>query len=577
MTNAPVPTELESRLSGRYRVERLLGRGGMGAVHLARDLQLDRLVAIKELPEEFTNDPALRERFLREVRMAASFSHPNIVPVYAVEEQGQSLAFVMGFVEGESLAERVRRGGPLSTRETVRLLLDVAYALAYAHGRGVVHRDIKPDNIMIERATGRALLMDFGVARSIGTSPAAQPGMTRVGEVVGTPEYMSPEQATGEELDGRSDLYSLGLVAYFGVTGQVPFSGDSPARILMRQLTETLPPLAVARSDVPAALAAAVDRCLLKHRDERFSDAAALIDALDAAQAAAPEVPLAIRLFAQEAETLGMIVAFIGLVAILLLTASSTDVGVFDRLIPVVVMCSVLVGRIMQTREEARRLVGQGFSIDALIVGLRQTVDEREARRAQLRLDADVVGRRKRTVRMGAFMVLTSVVLVRGAFSLRIGVPGNYNTPLPAVIMLFSGLVLFGFGMVLLMRSPLRMPLWERVFRTLWLGALGRWFFRSVSPESTGSAVAVRRQPRAVAVAAVSQCIPTHDSQRSRRVWRASRKTSARSSAGWLRVGRGDALQGSVQELRRPSKRRHRHALVVTMHAEFVFHRQRHR
>ena len=183
-------------------------------MHLARDLQLDRLVAIKELPDEFASDGALRERFLREVRMAASFSHPNIVPVYAVEEQGQSLAFVMGFVEGESLAERVRRTGPWSARETVRLLLDVAYALAYAHGRGVVHRDIKPDNIMIERATGRALLMDFGVARSIGAAPASQAGMTRVGEVVGTPEYMSPEQATGEELDGRSDLYSLGLVAY---------------------------------------------------------------------------------------------------------------------------------------------------------------------------------------------------------------------------------------------------------------------------------------------------------------------------------------------------------------------------
>ena len=238
MTVSPAPSDLETRLSGRYRVERLLGRGGMGAVHLARDLQLDRLVAIKELPEEFANDPALRERFVREVKMAASFSHPNIVPVYAVAEQGQSLAFVMGFVEGESLAERVRRGGPLSAREAVRLLLDVAYALAYAHGRGVVHRDIKPDNIMIERATGRALLMDFGVARSIDAAPTARPGMTRVGEVVGTPEYMSPEQATGEEVDGRSDLYSLGLVAYFGATGKVPFGGDSAARVLMRQLTE---------------------------------------------------------------------------------------------------------------------------------------------------------------------------------------------------------------------------------------------------------------------------------------------------------------------------------------------------
>ncbi len=504
MTASPAPTELETRLSGRYRVERLLGRGGMGAVHLARDLQLDRLVAIKELPEEFANDPALRERFVREVKMAASFSHPNIVPVYAVEEQGNSLAFVMGFVEGESLAERVRRAGPLSAREAVRLLLDVAYALAYAHGRGVVHRDVKPDNIMIERATGRALLMDFGVARSIGSATAVQPGMTRVGEVVGTPEYMSPEQATGEELDGRSDLYSLGLVAHYGVTGLVPFGGDSAARVLMRQLTETLPLLSSVRGDLPTALASAIDRCLAKARSDRFADTGALIEALDAAQAATPEVPLAVRLFAQEAETLGTIVAFVCLVALILLTTQATDVGVFDRLIPVVVMCSVLVGRILQTRAEVRRLLSQGFSVDAVIQGLRQTVDEREARRAQLRLDADVVQRRKRTVRIGVFMVLVSVVLVRSAFALRTGVPGDYRTPIPAAMMLFSGLICVGFGMVLLMRSPLRAPLFERIFRALWLGSPGRWLLRSAAPKSSASSVPNRSKALVVTTAAAS-------------------------------------------------------------------------
>jgi serine/threonine-protein kinase len=476
----------------------------MGAVHLARDLQLDRLVAIKELPDEYANDPSLRERFLREVKMAASFSHPNIVPVYAVEEQGRSLAFVMGFVEGESLAERVRRAGPLSAREAVRLLLDVAYALAYAHGRGVVHRDIKPDNIMIERATGRALLMDFGVARSIGTAPASQPGMTRVGEVVGTPEYMSPEQATGEDVDGRSDLYSLGLVAYYGVTGEVPFSGDSAARVLMRQLTESLPPLASLRPDLPAALATAIDRCLEKSRNDRFLDASALIEALDAAQAATPEVPLAIRLFAHEAETLGTIVALVTFVAILMLSTRATDVGIFDRLIPVVVMFSVLTGRILQTRAEVGRLLSQGFSVEVVMRGLQQTVDEREARRAQLRLDADVVRRRKSTVRVGVFMLVVAVLLVRTAFKMRTGVPGDYQTPIPAAFMLFSGLICFGFGAVLLMRSPLRPPLFERVFRVLWLGAPGRWFFRSAQP--TG-ALPTKTAPRKAVVAATTAAL----------------------------------------------------------------------
>jgi hypothetical protein len=481
MSNTASSGEFEAHLTGRYRVERLLGRGGMGAVHLARDLQLDRLVAIKELPAEFASDPTLRERFLREVKMAASFSHPNIVPVYAVEEQGQSLAFVMGFVEGESLAERVRRGGPLSSREALRLLLDVAYALAYAHGRGVVHRDIKPDNIMIERATGRALLMDFGVARSIDASPAAKAGMTRVGEVVGTPEYMSPEQATAEEIDGRSDLYSLGLVAYFAVSGTVAFGGDSAARILVRQLTEVLPSVSSVRRDLPAALAESIDRCLAKERADRFADAGALIEALDAAQAAAPDVPVAIRLFAQEAETFGMIVGFMSVVAMILLSGRGTDVGIMDRMIPVVVLASVVAGRFMQTRADARRLVQQGYPVDFVVRGLQQTVDERAERRAQLRLDADIVRRRRITVRIGAFMVICALLLARTSLGMRTGVPGDYQTPPAAIVMLFSGLVQFGFGMVLLARSPLRMSIWERIFRVFWLGAPGRSFLRSAA------------------------------------------------------------------------------------------------
>ena len=210
---------LSRRLDDRYLIERELGRGGMGTVYLARDRRLDRPVALKVLPPEYAAEPDLRERFLRETRMAAGFSHPNIVPVFAIEDSSEVLAFAMGFVEGESLASRVAREGPLSRRDAVRLLQDVSYALAYAHGRGVVHRDIKPDNIMIERATGRALVMDFGIARAI-TPVSNRPGLTRVGEVVGTPEYMIPEQASGDGVDGRSDLYSLGLVAWFSMTGR---------------------------------------------------------------------------------------------------------------------------------------------------------------------------------------------------------------------------------------------------------------------------------------------------------------------------------------------------------------------
>jgi len=220
MTNTSDLPDIRKQLGDRYAIERELGRGGMGAVYLARDLRLDRPVALKVLPAELAQDSSLRERFLRETRTAASFSHPNIVPVHAVEDRDGILAFAMGFVEGESVAERVKRAGPLEVRSVVRLLQDIGYALAYAHGRGVVHRDIKPDNIMLERATGRALLMDFGISRSITAKveekgKAATQGLTRVGEVVGTAEYMSPEQASGDVVDGRSDLYSLGLVALF--------------------------------------------------------------------------------------------------------------------------------------------------------------------------------------------------------------------------------------------------------------------------------------------------------------------------------------------------------------------------
>ena len=203
----------------------------MGAVYLAHELALDRLVAIKVLPPELAVRHELRERFLRESRTTAAFSHPHIVPVHAIVEQPQLLGYVMGYVEGESVTAWVTRTGPLSARDAVRLLREVAWGLSYAHGRGIIHRDVKPDNILIERATGRALVTDFGIARS-----SAAAGLTAVGEVVGTPQFMSPEQAAGDTLDGRSDLYSLGVVAWYALTGKPPFEatqlgggdGDAP-------------------------------------------------------------------------------------------------------------------------------------------------------------------------------------------------------------------------------------------------------------------------------------------------------------------------------------------------------------
>jgi serine/threonine-protein kinase len=258
---APVSAEflaLQQTLAGRYSIERELGRGGMGIVLLARDVALDRLVAIKLLPRHLAASPEARDRFLREARTAAGLSHPNIVPIHAVERQGEQVFFVMGYVDGETLRERVERAGPLPPRVATKVLQEVAWALGYAHQRGVIHRDVKPDNIMIERATDRALVTDFGIA--VGGRSAG--GET--GEVVGTARYMSPEQACGEPVDARSDLYSLGATLFFALTGRPPFEAANLPAILTQQVARPAPRVRSLRPEVPARLGELIDRCLQK-------------------------------------------------------------------------------------------------------------------------------------------------------------------------------------------------------------------------------------------------------------------------------------------------------------------------
>ncbi len=273
----------QAALAGQFTLERELGRGGMGIVYLARDLRLDRLVAIKVLPPELARDTEMRERFLREARTAGQLAHPNIVPVYRADEAGGFAWFVMAYIDGESLGERVRARGPMAPQEAIRVLREAAWALAYAHKSGTIHRDIKPENILIERATGRALVTDFGIARQEGN-----PHLTHDGQVLGTVYYMSPEQVEGLALDGRSDLYSLGVVGFHILSGQLPFAGDVPSAVLLAHVNRSAPPLASVARDIPPALAQVIDRCLLKERDARYADGEALAEALARAAAAAP-------------------------------------------------------------------------------------------------------------------------------------------------------------------------------------------------------------------------------------------------------------------------------------------------
>ena len=364
MADAPTPgmLALQEAVAGRYFLERELGRGGMGIVYLARDVALDRLVAIKLLPPELAASDDLRARFLVEARIAAQLSHPHIVPIHAVEEHASIVFFVMAFVDGETLGERVRRDGPLTPSDAMRVMQEVAWALAHAHARGVVHRDVKPDNILLERETGRAMVTDFGIAR------AGESHTPAGGVVTGTPQYMSPEQARGEPVDGRSDLYSLGATLFFALTGRLPIEAPSASALVVRLTSQGAPPITSVRSVVPSPLARAVDRCLDPRRELRFASAAELAELLRGALATRPETPPVIRRFLAEVDAAGVEAgtAFVGSAMSLITVWSFRNdlfAGIaFYTLPPVLAMLgAVRLGRLMA---EVRTLLRAGYGLD---------------------------------------------------------------------------------------------------------------------------------------------------------------------------------------------------------------------
>jgi hypothetical protein len=267
--------QFAAALAGQYELEREIGRGGMGVVYLARDLRLDRRVAIKTLPPHLAQDPLVRERFLREARTAGALSHQNIVPIHRADEINGQVFFVMGYVDGESVAFQIRERGRLDPVLTLCELRDVADALGYAHSKGVIHRDIKAENILLDVATGRAMVTDFGIARLAEATP-----LTSTGQVLGTVYYLSPEQVTGEGVDARSDIYSLGVVGYFALSGRFPFNAELASAVLIAHVTKTAPPLHEIAPDTPRALTDIIDKCLAKDPADRFQDCFALRDAL---------------------------------------------------------------------------------------------------------------------------------------------------------------------------------------------------------------------------------------------------------------------------------------------------------
>jgi eukaryotic-like serine/threonine-protein kinase len=270
----PVFLRLQALVAGRFSLEREIGRGGMGIVYLARDVALERPVAIKVLAPSLAARAEMRARFLREARIAAQCFHPHIVPIHAVEEADDLAWIVMAYVRGETLADRIRRTGPLPADEVRRLAREVGWALAYAHQRGVVHRDIKPENLLIDVSTGRFVIADFGIALAVDHH-------TPTGTVAGTARYMAPEQALGEEIDGRADLYALGVTLFFAASGRLPFDGASAVALVAQHAAQPAPSVRSVVPTMPLELARAIDRCLAKQPDQRFADAGHFLAAIE--------------------------------------------------------------------------------------------------------------------------------------------------------------------------------------------------------------------------------------------------------------------------------------------------------
>jgi serine/threonine-protein kinase len=466
--------QFQEAVAGRYSLERELGRGGMGVVYLAREVRLDRPVAIKLLPPRLARDPALRERFLREARTAAKLSHPHIVPIHAVDEAREFVFFAMAYVDGETLTDRVRRRGPVSPPEATRILREVAWALGYAHAQGVVHRDVKPDNILLEAGTGRALVADFGIAAIVREASGVDGG-----PVAGTPEFMSPEQALGETVDGRSDLYALGAVGYFAVSARFPFHAATPTEVLAKQITEAPQPLAAVADGVPRRLGQVIEQCLEKERDARPESAAAVADRLGVALEQRRELPVALRVFVKRGSRLSgagtaLYLAF-GLPFLLFVAFGLAPPGlegtfVFTAFVKglTIVPFAVLVWR-------ARRLLASGFDHQDLGPAFRRELEQGHEERLF------EYGRTRPLLEriMGALTALSAAggavsALILGLFPSSWTSVGSWLSPLFAISMF--GLGVCGLSWVYLLNR--RVDLDTRIWSWLWTGRVGKLLFR---------------------------------------------------------------------------------------------------
>ena len=276
---------LQEALGENYKVERPLGAGGFAVVFLVRDLSLKRSLAVKVLSPDLITSKTVLERFKREAETVAQLSHPNIVPLHFIGQKEDLVYLAMACVDGGSVADRLEKEGPLPIQDASRIIAEVASALAHAHKRGVIHRDIKPQNVLLDSESGRALVTDFGIARTNDSK------LTATGMFVGTPTYLAPEQVTGEASDHRADIYALGVMAYEILGGKPPFDGPTPTAILMKRLGGPPEPISFVRKDTPTELERIVDACLAADPEQRFQSASDIVAALGGEVGRTPTLP----------------------------------------------------------------------------------------------------------------------------------------------------------------------------------------------------------------------------------------------------------------------------------------------
>jgi eukaryotic-like serine/threonine-protein kinase len=458
---------LQAAVAGRYSLERELGRGGMGVVFLARDVALDRPVAIKLLPPGLASRDVVRERFLSEARIAAKLSHPNIVPIHAVEAAGDVVFFVMSYVSGGTLGERVA-AGPLSVADAVPMLREIAWALSYAHSQGVIHQDIKPDNILLEKGTGRSLVTDFGIARVSSAEPASSPL-----DVVGTPEFMAPEHAMGEPVDARSDLYALGVVAFVTLSGSLPFDRGTPAEIVAHHIRTRPRRLTKVARGVPAKLALIVDKCLEKDPDDRFQTGAEVAEALGTVLEQRGEIPVPVRVFIRESPP-GRYALFLLLFLYLLfpflgLAWWALDQGALGVLGVTGVLAGAIATPVALVVRRARRVVKAGLTREDLLHALETEAARRQEELAFVYGDDHAVKARK-------LIKLSRGLLLAGVASLGVAAIGS-----SASVWITAGVVSILAGAVAGSRGSQRWDWAGQRRLKFWRSRVGRWIFRLAS------------------------------------------------------------------------------------------------